>query len=352
MPVVARQRWRDNASTPKAGSASLGSLQQRIMRANSAATVSAVAGPSPYSFAVSSHGHALAAKLLLPSNGQAPRGVAVFLHGFAEHSGRKVRALQTLADAACVCVAVHDARGHGLSEPLLPGVRGIVEQYHHLVDDALALVDALHSPGLLARLGVGEHLPGSLTGLPFFIGGYSMGGSTALHVALKLAGTTSEFAGAFLVAPSIGLGQPRSLLERLMLLAGAFLANNFPLARIVREMQAASLNPDPDYVLDYESDPLVLKGPIAVCTVKSIIEAGALLATAEAAARLRGLPVYVMASEGDRITSAGSVRALVEALRAAGNPDVTLDVLPGARHDLLSGPENTKGISDFITAHL
>jgi hypothetical protein len=51
----------------------------------------------------------------------------------------------------------------------------------------------------------------------------------------------------------------------------------------------------------------------------------------EAAAALAALPVHVVMSRADRVTSFEAAEAFVAGLRAAGNPAATLEALPGAR---------------------
>ncbi|KAI8464606.1 MAG: Alpha/Beta hydrolase protein [Monoraphidium minutum] len=305
----------------------------------------------PLAFSVRSREHALAAQLLLPSDGRPPRAAVVFVHGYAEHSGRKLPALRALADAAGAAVAAVDLHGHGRSEPRDGALRGVVRSYAHVVDDALALAAALRDPGGPAGGGGGG---AQLGGLPFFIGGYSMGACAALHAALRAAGTPQAFAGCFLVSPALGLREPQNVVEQAQLWAGEWLNSNFPLWRAVAELDAAALNPEPGYAADYGSDPLVVRGRIAVCTVHSILTAAALIKAPEAVAALAPLPVHILSCAGDRVTPAADAAAFAAALRAAGG-EAELEVVEGALHDLLSGrdgPAHAERIAAFVARRI
>ncbi|GBG00221.1 hypothetical protein Rsub_12706 [Raphidocelis subcapitata] len=297
------------------------------------------AAPAALPFKLASpRGHDLAAHLLMPACGAPPRGLVVFAHGLNEHSCRKLRALQAVADAARVAVAAADASGHGLSGPAVPAMRGVVRDYRHLVDDAAALVAALRSPP------PGSGVPPFLGGLPLVLGGYSMGGATALALALRAASGCDPAlprpAGLFLVAPALALSEQRSytLAERLKLACGGVINAVAPLARLVEPLPVRALHSCPCFAEEYEADALVLRGPIAVCTLHSIVAAGRALSTGQAAGALSSLPLLVC-SPGDRLVDYGAVAALVKAARAAGNTNAALVTLPGDAHDVLSGPE-------------
>ncbi|KIZ03536.1 hypothetical protein MNEG_4427 [Monoraphidium neglectum] len=136
---------------------------------------------------------------------------------------------------------------------------------------------------------------------------------------------------------------------------GALLNDRLPLWRAADELEVEILNPDPDYGPDYLADPLVVKGKIAVCTLHSILTAATLLKTPDAAARLAGVPLFFTACEGDRLTPAADLLQFVDLLREAGHDNLTLELLPGDRHDLLSGrdgPANAAGIAKFISKNI
>jgi len=119
------------------------------------------------------------------------RGVVIFCHGYAEHSGRYVRYFEDLNEMG-FHVACLDHQGHGCSD----GTRGHVALVEDLVTDIGQLCDIIDR---------GEY---SFNSLPKIIFGHSFGGCLATLLALR---RPRYFAGLALSAPcfepydSIGL---------------------------------------------------------------------------------------------------------------------------------------------------
>jgi lysophospholipase len=105
---------------------------------------------------IDARGGALYAEVFMPS--EAPRGVVLITHGYAEHCGRYHEVANVIVRAGWAALA-YDVRGHGQS----PGARGFIDHFDTYLEDftaACAAARALLPAGApLALLG---HSHGSL----------------------------------------------------------------------------------------------------------------------------------------------------------------------------------------------
>jgi len=188
------------------------------------------AGPEYF---INPRGQKLSARSTLPAAGVAVRGYVVFLHGYCAHGSRPVH--KHLAGAftkAGYGYITFDFHGHGRSA----GARAVVLDPWDLVDDALALLLALHgddcahlhSAQTNRLLGAQSTLHAKIaasSAAPLYLLGHSMGGGAALMAgsslqrggdltafgrdnAAALRRISRSFGGAMLFCPLIDINLP------------------------------------------------------------------------------------------------------------------------------------------------
>ncbi|KIZ03533.1 hypothetical protein MNEG_4424 [Monoraphidium neglectum] len=162
--------------------------------------------------------------------------------------------------------------------------------------------------------------------LPWFAGGNGVGGLVA---ALTVMRWQDQWAGLVLFAPAVGYRlSPRLKFQRWL---GPCLDCAAPRAKLGQRHAAADLNPDPEAVASFSSDPLCSPGPIRVRTAFQYqrgIDALDLMAT-----KIR-LPIFCEHSQGDRVADWEASR---EFCASVGSEDVTWLAPEGGCHDELSG---------------
>lgn len=295
----------------------------------------------------SSHdGLALFVRSWLP-DGEA-KGVVQLAHGMAEHSARYARFAQALTDAG-YAVWTHDHRGHG-ETPSLPEERGYFADEHGWD----AAVDDLHAVAEAARA--------AHPGLPLFFFGHSMGSLLGRdHVTRDghdLAGAvfsgTAGDAGLLgrvgeVVAKVESRVRGRRATSRLMnsLTFGSYnkafapAATDFDwLSRDAAEVQA--------YVDDERCGEVFTAGFYADLL-------GGVNSLPKMAARTPvDLPILFLSGDQDPV-GGETVREVVGWYRDAGVRDVTLEIYPEGRHELLNDTvrdEVTERIIGWLDEHL
>ncbi|KAI8464609.1 MAG: Alpha/Beta hydrolase protein [Monoraphidium minutum] len=255
-------------------------------------------------------GQQLFAIELLPPQ---PKAVIIWAHGHGEHCRRKLAVFRAWA-ASGIAVFAFDAHGFGASEPADPRQRGLVQSMSHLVDDMAdfaAYVDREHK---------------SLDPLPWFAGGYSMGGVVA---ALTVMRWQEQWAGLVLFAPALGVHL--SPWMRLQKFIGPCLDCAAPGARVSQPVEPADLNPDPEAIAEYTADPLCSSGPMAIRTAFQYSKGQDAL---ELMAPKIMVPLYCEHSQGDTLAQWEASR---EFCACVGTEDVTWLAPEGGCHDELSG---------------
>ena len=252
----------------------------------------------------------------------APRGAALIIHGYAEHSGRYDWTARQLVKRG---YAVHafDLRGHGKSD----GPRVFIKSMNEYLDD----VDAA-----LAR--AARETPG----VPIFLIGHSMGGAVlSLYACARLphggphrdriAGLV--FSGAVLpdkpkLLSSISFG----LVERL----GRFL----PRLR-VRSLPAEAVSRDPLIVAEYAADSLNFHGRMPAGLISAMIRGGRYV---DRHMHEITLPLLVLHGAADQLTSPDTSRRFFE---RAGSVDKMLKIYEDLYHEILNEPEQDLVIEDI-----
>lgn len=255
-----------------------------------------------------------------------PAGAVQLSHGMGEHMLRYEPLAEALAAAGLV-VYGHDHRGHGASVASAAdlGVLG-PGGWTRLVDDMhrfTALIRREH-PGL--RLGMLAHSMGS-----FAAQQYLLVHSGDLD-AVVLTGTSLLDQ----LEPAFDLDQPLEL---------AALNAAFAPARTDFDW----LTRDATQVDEYIADPLCGFGLDAEAT-KEMFAAGRRMADPRALAAIRDeLPVRLVCGDADPINGQGAlVHLLAGRLREAGLTDVTVEIHPGARHEVLNETNRGQIVADVV----
>jgi alpha-beta hydrolase superfamily lysophospholipase len=262
----------------------------------------------------------------------APVAAVQITHGMGEHVLRYEELAQALNQAGFV-VYGQDHRGHGGSAR--PGAEGDLGPggWPALVDDI----------GLLSA-----KIRAEKPGLPLFLLAHSMGSFAAQQYLLDhsadvdgviLTGTASID----LLEPALDLDQPLDL---------TLFNLPFQPARTDYDW----LTRDEAIVDAYISDPMCGFG-IDTASAKAMFAGARRLADpAQVAAMRPDLPVYLAAGEQDPVNGGLTLLdALAERYRTAGLTDLTVQVYPDARHEILNETnraEVTAALIAWLRAHL
>lgn len=256
----------------------------------------------------------------------APRAVVQITHGVGEYAVRYRRVAQALTAAGYV-VWAHDHRGHGdttggADRPGVLGETGWTE--------------------LVADIGrVGATARGAHPGLPLGLVAHSLGSFATQQFlldhsrdvdAVVLSGT----AAIDLLEPMMDLDAPMDL--------GMF---NAPFQPSRTEFDW--LSRDEAEVDAYIADPLCGFG-LDVPGGRGLFVGARRLADPAAVAAMRhDLPLYLTVGELDPVNGRlALVQALVERYRAAGLTDVTLQVWPGARHEVFNETNRDEVVAAMV----
>ncbi|CAN0264366.1 unnamed protein product [Ascophyllum nodosum] len=164
--------------------------------------------PKGDQFLVNSRGQRLHLRAFLPVSGD-PKAVIFWFHGYAAHvNGPTFQKFTKGITAKGFVVVALDQHGHGYSD----GDRVLIRNYHHLLDDAIGVLDVItqgKEDGEQGVLGIGADVRRTLSKLPFFLSGQSLGGAVSLLMALRLradaarTGAASRLLGVMTNCPAI-----------------------------------------------------------------------------------------------------------------------------------------------------
>jgi alpha-beta hydrolase superfamily lysophospholipase len=249
-----------------------------------------------------------------------PVGLALVVHGVAEHAGRYGHVADVLVGLG-LRVAIPDHRGHGRSG----GKRLLVRDMSELTADVETL----------RRLELVE-------GRPTYLIGHSMGGEVALDYALD---HQSSLAALVLSAPAVLPGDDISpVLMRVAKVIGKYVPG-LP----GQKLSSASVSRDPAVVKAYDEDPLNYRGALPAGI------GGAMLRTMDSfPSRLPSLklPLLVLSGTADKLVNPEGAR-LVD--RLAGSSDKTLKMYEGLYHEVFNEPEKELvlgDLADWLKAHM
>lgn len=255
-----------------------------------------------------------------------PRAIAQIAHGVGEYARRYAPLAEALTERGFVVYA-HDHRGHGATA-----------KSH----DELGALGETGWAELVADIGrMGEHARAVHPGLPLGLIAHSLGsfatqqyllGHSADVDAVALSGTASID----LLEPMLDLDAPMDL-------------SMFNAAFLPPRTDFDWLSRDDDQVDRYIDDPLCGFG-LDIPGGKAMFAGARALADPAQVAQMRpDLPVYLVVGELDPVNGQLALaNALVDRYRQAGLRDVTLQVYPGARHEIFNETNRDEVFADLI----
>ena len=245
---------------------------------------------------------------------EAPTGVVVLAHGFAEHSGRYVSVAERLAGDG-IAVRAPDHRGHGLSE----GKRTSVVRFDDYVEDLTTVIAQARARWPSQRL---------------ILLGHSMGGLIALDLAVR---SSDALDGLVLSAPA---ACPREV-SRFTLAIGRALSRVAPNFGVLR-LPLNRISRDHAIVSAYNTDPLVFRTPIRARLGTEMLDA---MDRVEAGLPSLRVPLLVMQGTADGLVDPGCGPHVYG---QAGSTDKTLKMYDGLWHEIFNEPERDHVLDDLV----
>ncbi len=248
--------------------------------------------------------------------GEAPRAAVLFIHGYAEHTGRYECLARQMNDHG-IGVFSLDLQGHGKSG----GTRCDINSYKDYVDDLSAYF---------------EDITGEFPNIPWFVMGHSMGGVLAILLAYRY---QSSLHGLIISAPALKIvtNIPKVVQDMVRYVTAVT-----PMVPVI-SLDTSALSRDKKVVERYEKDPLVYHGKIRARMAQQLVDGG------KAALELGGemyLPVWAGHGLADRITDQKGTREFLDSL---SNPDKISNYYEGCFHEILQEPEHEDIISEIIS---
>jgi alpha-beta hydrolase superfamily lysophospholipase len=276
-----------------------------------------------------------------------PRGLVHIVHGMAEYGARYARVADVL-NVAGYTVWAHDHRGHGRNglSPGQPRPTGHFGDggWDGLVDDTRAVSQALLSSSPATPLLLFAHSMGS------FVAQALLGRSAPPYRAVVLCGSNGppralEAAGlalARLERTARGATSPSRWLQRLV-----FGTYNRPFAP--NRTDSDWLSRDAAEVDAYLADPLC-GFSLTTQAWLDFLDGKRHLGTASHLAQVAThLPLRLIAGDRDPVGEMGAgVRRLRDAYAAAGLSQVSLQLYPGARHELVNETNRDEVMRDLV----
>ena len=289
-----------------------------------------------------SDGHQLATYEWAPTG--EPKAMLQVVHGMAEHAGRYDHVAAAFNDAGYL-VHAHDHRGHGdsIAGAEGPGHIGDANGWNRLVLD-------IHER---AELMAEEH-----PDLPRVIFAHSMGG----YLAQDLLGRHPGDADAWAISGNAGQPPFIAKLGRLIARFERKRVGPRGTSTVLRKLtfddfnksfggrtEADWLSRDEAQVDRYVADPLC-GFDVSVETWLQLLDAIPRLTTDEHLGGIpQGKPVYILAgSEDTSIGRAQGARNLAAAYGRAGLTDVTVQIWPGGRHEMVNETNREQVIAALV----
>ncbi len=239
---------------------------------------------------------------------EASRVAVLIVHGMAEHFGRYDYVKDQL-NAAGYSVYRYDHRGHGQSK----GIRGHLDDFNALIDDANFMVDLVTSEN---------------PELPVFMLGHSMGGYTAAAFGAKYPG---KLKGIILSAAATNSANLKQLLPPVV---------PDPMIPIPNSLSSLICT-DPAVVKAYEEDPLVLK-ETTLGLLDQFLKGQIWLNENEADFEY---PCLILHGSDDQIVPARDSKRFYENI---SSPDKSLKIYDGLYHEILNEPVKDRVIADIL----
>ncbi|MFE1594819.1 alpha/beta hydrolase [Nocardia sp. NPDC058705] len=269
----------------------------------------------------SSDGTSIHVRSWLPTDVE-PRGVVQIAHGMGEHSERYAHLAERLA-ALGFAVYADDHRGHGLSMGPVPGDLG-PDGWNLLVADEVALTEILR-----------ERHPG----LPVTLIGHSLGSFAVQQYLLDHSDLVDEVVLSGTTAVDGLFGEIAA--------AGGDLIGFFNAEFQPTRTDADWISRDEAQVDTYNADPwcgfAIDEANMGLLAVNSQTR------LADPSTVRSDLPIYVMVGDKDPLNSKLSLSdLLVQRYRDAGLTDITYQVYPDARHEVLNETNRDEVEADLL----
>lgn len=263
-----------------------------------------------------------------------PRALLLLVHGFGEHSRRHRRTVRFLLDRG-VSVVTYDLRGHGSA----PGPRVTVAVEEHISDN-LAVRDAV-----LAWSRATDD--GELGSLPRLLMGHSLGGLIAAESALR---RPWDLSGLVLSSPGFVVGEDSPAPLRAMAPLVARLLPRLP----VEKLEPDDMSRVPEYVADYEADPLVHHGGVPARSAGTMLAGGRRFLSRCGALRT---PTLLLGGSADTVTAPRGFRRFATEAGSEHDPrpEITYREFEGGRHEVLNdlcADEAYSALGEWLDARL
>ncbi|MEV0550857.1 lysophospholipase [Nocardia salmonicida] len=269
----------------------------------------------------SSDGTAIHVRSWLPTDAE-PRGVVQIAHGMGEHSDRYGHLAERLAGLG-FAVYADDHRGHGLSMGAVPGDLG-PDGWNLLVADEVALTEILR-----------ERHPG----LPVTLIGHSLGSFAVQQYLLDHSDLVDEVVLSGTTAVDGLFGEIAA--------AGGDLIGFFNAEFQPTRTEADWISRDEAQVDAYNADPWC--GFAIDDTNMGLLAANAQTRLSNPSTVRTDLPIYVMVGEKDPLNNKLRLSdLLVQRYRDAGLNDLTYQIYPDARHEVLNETNRDEVEADLL----
>lgn len=236
-----------------------------------------------------------------PPQSKPTKARILLIHGISEHAGRHRNTIGFL-NSIGVEVVSFDLRGAGLSG----GRRQWIENFRDYIDDTVQVFNWINS---------------SLTPLPLYVLGHSLGGAIATYFAAEYG---KVLHGVILSAPAYLVGGAVSPIK---IKASHYLDKVTPGLRVPKGGDSNAISRDPRAVKEYVNDPLC-------CHFNTVRQAtqvlGAIAEIPKVASKIT-CPTLVVHGSGDQIIR---VEGSFEILQKLTCGDRTLQIYPGGYHEL------------------
>lgn len=288
-----------------------------------------------------SRGQALSYVSLFPplDDEKAVRGIVFFLHGINEHCRRYYHLYEQLCENGFGVLA-YDLLSHGQSDTCEHNMRAHAKKFHYFVDDTndiLAFAKESVFPHFLSK----ERYP---TLPPVVLSGMSYGTLVSLHTVLS---EKHEFSAVVLVAPAVSVEMTTTL--RVQRIFAKPMSAFIPKARIVPAVNREWICRDPEFMEDFEKDPLNNGGEMTSRmgeqSLSAMIELKKDLRVEQANSTFCKVPIMLMMGSNDKVTSLPMAKEFFERI---ANRDKELKIFEGPYHALFDDPEKDQVFDHLV----
>jgi lysophospholipase len=242
------------------------------------------------------------------------RAILLFVHGYADHTGRYAHVFDWFHERGWSCAGV-DLRGHGRSA----GQRGFVSRFGEYVDDVEAAVHML----------VEQHPDEKL-----ILVGHSMGGLVVLSYLLR---HPEGIEGAVLSSPYLGLAMRVPPVKEAL---AHVMSRVWPTLALETGIQSSDLTHDKAFADAYDLDPLVNHKATARWFTEAL---HAQRQVAKDAHQVQ-TPVLVLQAGADRIVDPETSRQVYEAIGATDKEWKSYEQM---FHEMFNEVEREQPLSDI-----